>query len=266
MAQRKRSEFLSPSCINQFYYSLEDFYRNYILRRPRMKQTPAQGLGSAFDAHVKWEIRNRLGKENVVFPFRSFKHCYESQVAKHLNLMEPSEKIFRGYVDSGMFDRIMEHPNHGKLIKCTMEVLVTADVDGVIVGGYPDFLGLYEDNTRIILDWKVNGYYSARRVSTGKGPVYVCGDTTGREKLLSETDYNSTGWGVQLGIYNLCTNIRIGMIHQFAFNGIDSCRYAEFYGKISTDGLDEKIKRVNEQLHAFTALDEDEKRFVELMG
>ncbi len=262
--EQKKREFLSPSCINSFYSNVEDWYKSYIMNVPRMKQTPAMGLGSAFDAFVKWEICQAVS--DVIFPYKSFDECYDDQVAPHLNLKETAEKVFCGYVDAGMLKRVLRN-KHGKLIQATMEVLITAKVghNDIIVGGYPDFLGLYEDGTKIILDWKVNGYYSGRRVSTGKMPTYITGDLTGREHVERETDFSRTGWGVQLDIYSLCTNINTGMIHQFAFNGINNCRYAEFYGSLADkSGTLAKIREVSRQLKNVTALSHSEIEFIKL--
>jgi len=205
----------------------------------------------------------------ATLPFNTFEDMYISQVGSHLDLFETAERVYTGYVNAGMLERVTNHPTMGKLVSATMEVLVTVDIGGpngsIIIGGFPDLVGEYKSGERVILDWKVNGYYSGKRVSIGKMPVYVCGDLTKREKLVGETLFSETGWGCQLGVYSRCTGINTGMVHQFAFNGIDKCRYAEFLGSINTVAeVEDKAREVHKQLRNFTALTQAECDYIEM--
>ena len=250
MGTKKRAKFLSPSCIGSYFRNWDDWYDRYILRMPSSPQTPAMGIGSAFDAFVKWGIVERLGKEKCVFPYDSLEECYEDQVAKHLDIESIAKTVYNDYVDKGMMDRIFKRRRDGELIQARMENLTLCDVEiagigAVTVGGYPDALLTYESGKQYILDWKINGFFSKRRVGIGKGSVFVCGNCTGREKVGRVTDFASTAWGTQLTIYSMCENIDNAIIHQAAFgenkdweegDDVDkrrTPRWAEFVGSVT---------------------------------
>jgi hypothetical protein len=135
-----------------------------------------------------------------------------------------------------------------KLEKVVMETLVkkeitTLDGETVVIGGYPDMLV----NDSVIVDWKINGYYSRARTSLGKGPVYVCGNCTGRERCRPVTDFSQTQWFTQLQVYSYCTGIETGVIHQAAFHE-GKARWAEYKGRIPLLGLVEKVTEVHREL------------------
>ena len=246
---KRRAKFLSPSCIGSYFRNWDDWYDRYILRMPSSPQTPAMGLGSAFDAFVKWGIVERLGKDKCIFPYNSLEECYEDQVAKHLDIESIAKTIYEDYTDRGMMRRIFKRRRDGKLVHAKMESLTLADVklsDGssVTVGGYPDAILTYENGERYILDWKINGFFSKKRVGIGKGCVFVCGNCTGREKVGRVTDFSSTAWNTQLTIYSMCEGVDNAIIHQAAFgenmeweesDGEDkkrTPRWAEFVGSV----------------------------------
>ena len=215
-------KFLSPSCIGSYFRDWDGWYDRYILRMPSEPQSPAMGLGSAFDAFVKWGIVERLGKGRCEFPYDSLEECYEDQVAKHLDIEAVAKEIYDDYVDKGMMRRLFNRRRDGKLVHAKMECLTLADVklsDGTVVtiGGYPDAILTYENGKRYILDWKINGYFSKRRVGIGKGAVFVCGNCTGREKIKRKTDFSDTAWNTQLTIYSICEDVDNAIIHQAAF-------------------------------------------------
>jgi len=217
---KKKRDYLSPSAINSYDYSIPQFYVNYILGH-RNKTTAAMCLGSAFDSYVKYGIlsylrdlpmtplreqiiRNsnllKVGKYDKVrdldmrgeqpmtpclLPFNTLEEIFNGQVNEAFRgetrpIVEP---LYKDYCKWKGLSSILHRPKNGHLVFARMEDLLLGYINGVPVGGYPDALLLYEDGSVFILDWKVNGYYSKNGIGLKKQPIAVYGNTTGRENI-----------------------------------------------------------------------------------
>lgn len=175
----RKCEYLSPTSLNKFKKSPRDFYRDYLAdtRAPRQAQTGAMAVGSAFDAFVKSKLMEKLYGES------SGKYTFEALFEKQVEAPRRDQALidgrhaFESYVRSGAFaDLLVEMLQSSKppRFEFTSQGSVTgsdgnngtlASVGGVPFLGKPDAEFMDTGSNNIILDWKVNGYYSKSPVS-----------------------------------------------------------------------------------------------------
>jgi len=163
-------KYISPSQISLWDRDREGYYLQHLAeaRSPRMVQTQAMSIGSAFDAYVKAELYALIfgAGTNTEFEFDTI---FETQVSKE-NWdwgRENGKYMFECYKDCGAFDDLMdlvEDCQH----KPQFEFSVSGEVGKVPLLGKPDMRFVHKDGAHIILDWKVSGYCSKHGASPAK--------------------------------------------------------------------------------------------------
>jgi hypothetical protein len=199
---RKR-EYLSPTQISLYHSDPTEYYLKYLTddREDREPQTPAMAVGSAFDAFVKAYLNEKLfGKDSD--PRFKLESIFNDQVEEHnrKQAWQDGEYCFTEYKKLGALDNLLLQL--GKAIgrpRFEMDVKATivdrkSTVGGVPFNGKPDCFYTNEEGAHVILDWKVNGFYSKQGVSPMKGYVWL------REDGKFPTTYGDK-CGVHKGIF-----------------------------------------------------------------
>lgn len=185
----RKCEYLSPTSLNKFKKSPREFYRDYLAdtRAPRTAQTGAMAVGSAFDAFVKSQLMEKLyGEASGKYTFDAL---FEKQVepARRDQALLDGRHCFESYVRSGAFADLLvemlqssrpprfEFTSQGSVTGSDGNNGTLSTVGGVPFLGKPDAEFTDTGSNNIILDWKVNGYYSKSPVSPYKGYV-ICRD------------------------------------------------------------------------------------------
>lgn len=171
-------KYLSPSSISTFFDDRTEFYLKYCAenRPPRMKQTQPMSVGSAFDAFVKNYLVHMLHGE--VKPEFEIETIFEAQVEEHNRdwAFRNGEHAFKEYKASGALADLvleLEQALDEPQFEFTVQGRVPHEdyVDGIPLLGKPDIFFKTKDGTKVILDWKVNGYCGKRPKSPAKGYV-----------------------------------------------------------------------------------------------
>jgi hypothetical protein len=180
----KTPEYLSPTRINMFYDDPQNYYLNYLSdNRPEKEpQTAPMSVGSAFDAYAKSYLHEALFGKGYD-PKYDLNAIFEAQVeAQHRDIARVAgEYVFKEYMKSGaLADLLLEL--QGSIVKPKFEFEikgvingqregVTRDIGPVTFLGKPDVFFINKAGAHVILDWKVNGFYSQYPPSPMKGFV-----------------------------------------------------------------------------------------------
>ncbi len=238
--------YISPTSYRKFWEDRTGYYLHYLAekRPPREPQTVPMAIGSAFDARIKGHLYKELVKGDD--PSMTFESLYKSQVEvqnQTPQLFADSQKCFDDYIKSGaLADLLLEMGGSISTPKfeTQLESQVSANIEGGMVSvpilGKPDTHFINRVNTKVILDYKVNGYYSnsGAYVKKGYAKKFPGGgshkDSVVVEKLgvrvntaftLHEVDID---WGNQLTMYGWLAGVEVGepfvvIIHQLAWKG-----------------------------------------------
>jgi hypothetical protein len=174
----RKVEYLSPTSINLYGKNPEDFYIRYLseFRPPRDKQTQPMAIGSAFDAYVKSYLHEKLFGKGID-PRFELQTLFENQVEpQHRDwAFETGQKAFDIYKQSGaLADLLIElnsavgQPRFEIEIRGTISV---RDKGSVVLLGKPDIYFINQLGNSVILDWKVNGWFSQKGASPKKGYI-----------------------------------------------------------------------------------------------
>jgi hypothetical protein len=199
MLEIKRPKYLSPSAISTWLSSKEQFFLKYLAvdRPPRILQTQAMSVGSAFDTYIKCFLYARLfGTEraknegfdfdtlferqvepqNRDFALKAGAHCYQSYkasgaLATLLSLLKAAREPPRfEFTAMGTEATLEDGSGIGiyNIVMVDASVPVkTGDAGPVVLLGKPDLHFITKTDISVVDDWKVNGYCSA----SGKKPV-----------------------------------------------------------------------------------------------
>lgn len=233
--------YLSPSGLKVFEKNKEQYYLKYLAdnKPPRMPQTEPMSVGSAFDAFVKSYLHQALfghyGKNNEF----ELNTVFEAQVQEHVRdaAFEAGKYVFQKYQYCGALADIMAELNTSisdPRFEFEIKGTVETKINKVPLLGKPDIFFVNSEGARVILDWKVNGYYSNHKISPKKGyikcrdtwggseakpsrnnglahPDAIVGDWKGLSinlvQTLEETD---VGWADQLSIYAWMLGEQVG--------------------------------------------------------
>jgi hypothetical protein len=171
--------YLSPTAMS--CWQKEDkteFFIRYLAdnRPPRPPQTIPMAVGSAFDAYVKTHIASILGITSV-----SFDELFEKQVEEQnrAKAKEDGRVVFEAYKTSGALSDVitlLQQADDVNLELATERTLQCTTCDdpqnSVIIHGRPD-LKFKVSGGEVMLDWKVNGFYSLSGVSPARGYVKI---------------------------------------------------------------------------------------------
>jgi hypothetical protein len=169
----RKLEYLSPSSLRTFEEDPERFYIYYLAdaHPPRDPQTKPMSIGSAIDARIKAELE----------PTFDLRELFEDQVEPHNRdwAWPKSAELFEAYKASGALADL-KREIQSSIIQPRYEFKVIGNVsvagvvaDSVPVMGKPDLYYVTEDNLRVILDFKVNGFCAARKTSPKKGYIKI---------------------------------------------------------------------------------------------
>lgn len=179
----RKPSYLSPSALMLWNKDPLEYYRKYCapVKPPGFLQTDAMSVGSSFDAFVKAEIASSLGlpsKDGA----HSFERLFEESVEPHNRdfALKAGKHVFDTYVSLGALASLMLDISKSDA-EPLMESKVQATVGGVPLSGKPDLL-FRRNGMPVIIDWKVNGYMSARTTSPRSGYVSLWADPSGPPK------------------------------------------------------------------------------------
>lgn len=212
-------KYISPSGYMMYKRAPDKFFRVYLAdtRMPITPATKAMGVGSCFDVIVKNKLLKELGiidQDAQEYP----KDAGPEAIAA-------GEHVFQVYQESGAYEDLLKD-----LRPCRVDprfedkIVGTVDIDGlgVPIGGLPDLYYYTPANQLVVLDWKVNGYYSKSTRSPNKGWVklYSKKDKWIKKYGHSTSDYQVTDaglvntkypleevykdWAIQLSMYAWC--------------------------------------------------------------
>lgn len=171
-------KYLSPTSLKIFYENRDTFYTQYLCetRSSRPPQTQPMSVGSAFDAHVKsFLVERLLGK----LPEFEFDTIFTAQVEEHNRdfARAAGAEVFAAYQKQGALSDILLDLE-GCVGRPRFETAIEGYVSAVsiLAGdipllGKPDIFFITKKGARVIFDWKVNGYCSNYNVSPKPGYV-----------------------------------------------------------------------------------------------
>lgn len=170
-------KYMSPTSLKMWVTDRKQYYLNYLAdpRPEKPPQTVPMAVGSAFDAYVKSFMVEKIN--GSVDPAFEFTTIFEAQVEKQnrdLALVD-GKAVFDHYVKCGALADIMldlegavGRPRFETSIEGFVSALSLA-IGDVPMLGKPDIYFFTKYGIRVIFDWKVNGYYSARAISPHPG-------------------------------------------------------------------------------------------------
>lgn len=175
----RRPQYLSPTSISTWVKDPAEFYLRYMSDTPPPKepQNKHMAVGASFDAFVKHYLTTKIFGER---PGMGFKDIYEGQVEHHNrdSFLKTGEYIFDWYRRLGSLDSLMAMlgktrgaPRFEMDARGEATLGHSATLGGVPFRVKPDLFFETEHGARIILDWKVNGFFSSSGVSPNKGYV-----------------------------------------------------------------------------------------------
>lgn len=234
-------KYLSPSSIDLFYANQKEFYLHYLSpeRPPNPPQTSAMAAGSAFDAYVKSYLHSALfGKDNDIrFNLDALLQAQvESQHVDQGRIV--GQYLFDQYKKSGaLVDLLTDLQGAIGRPRFELSVMgvingyregVTRNIGGVTLLGKPDCIYINKEGYHIILDWKVNGFYSTYKTSPAKGYIRLRDPSKGFKDMNHHPDcfpMNHRGmminiaygldavnkqWANQLAIYGWLSGVNVG--------------------------------------------------------
>lgn len=203
----RQREYLSPSQLIKWESRPEEYYLLYLAdsRVPREPQTEPMAIGTAFDIEVKNSLHRwatgrgitgslyaEAGLEDMVYARQVENPLHRASVRR----LGPV--LLQAYKDSGAYqdltmeiggDLVMEGEGTGEL----------EGLPGVKWKYFPDIRFRDAGGTPMVLDWKVNGYYSNSNVSPKAGFVKVRDGWIGGERSrgngAAHKDASVVRWG-----------------------------------------------------------------------
>ena len=167
-------KYISPSQISLWERDREGYYLQHLAetRSPRMVQTQAMSIGSAFDAYVKAELyADIFGGTDPQFEFDTI---FQEQVSKE-NWdwgLDNGKYMFDCYKTCGAYDCLLNLVD-GCKYKPQFEFKVEGRIENIPLLGKPDMRFVHKDGAHIILDWKVSGYCSKYGASPAKNYQHI---------------------------------------------------------------------------------------------
>jgi len=222
--------YLSPTSINLFVKSPEDFYLRYLCdtKLPRESQTQPMSIGSSFDAYCKSYLYEKLfGKSRLQGSEFELETIFEAQVEPHNRTwaLEHGKLVFEQYKKAGCIADLMLELNSAigePRFELSLQDTIETEVGGVPLLGKPDVAFTNSESARVVYDWKVNGYCAPRNTSPMKGYINLRpGNKTHRDCHLLRykgiminiamcLEDGNTTWADQLCIYSWLLGEAIG--------------------------------------------------------
>jgi hypothetical protein len=230
--------YFSPSSYKTYRDNRDQFVRQKIIGEKRDPQNHHMAVGSSFDSAIKCHLHNLLNKDEEPLVFEK---VFEESVEPHCRelALPDGQTVYEAYKASGAMVDLCRFMSGG-LSKprfesnMTVNILHPNQVGAVPMNGKPDLHFQTSCGLDIILDWKVNGFYSKSGVSPEQGYVrlYPGGASHGTAtvkmvngkfpvNVARGIEESKRDWVEQLAIYGwlLGKNVGdeyIGVIHQVA--------------------------------------------------
>jgi hypothetical protein len=166
-------ERISPTGFKTYLKSPDEYYLTYLSGKTRVNNTTqAMAIGSAFDAFIKSHLHKLL--VGTPRPEYELTTLFEEQVEPEFRAWAwpRGEELLKHYINSGAVSDLLLDLN-GALDEPRFETELKLKVGNATILGYPDLFFLSKNGVPVILDWKVNGYMSARPPSPEPGYVRV---------------------------------------------------------------------------------------------
>lgn len=222
----RKPEYLSPSALMLWMKSQQDYFLRYLseVRPDRDLQNLYMAVGSAFDAYIKADLYTKvIGGSDPKF---SFDVLFEESVElQNRDEVKPiGQKLFEQYASTQAYKHLLERLTKS-IIEPQFETSLKAEINGVPLFGKPDILYKNPEGFFVILDFKVNGYYSKNKVYPKKGYValYENGINHGAhkdslpmvqhgERLNVAMPFESVNreWAIQTTMYSWLTGVPVG--------------------------------------------------------
>jgi hypothetical protein len=166
--------YISPSSLDTFETNREEWAIRYALkeRPPRTPQTQPMSLGSAFDAYIKAHLMECLS-----IPGPGFEQMFEKSVEpQHRDwAREHGRRVFEFYSKNGAVANLLfEMESAAEAPRFEADVARDVKLDGDTaykLFGKTDIYFKNKGGATIILDWKCNGYCSAKKPSPKPGYI-----------------------------------------------------------------------------------------------
>jgi len=236
---RRIPKYLSPSAISIYRKDREAYYVRYAAEGLPVEenQTQAMSIGSSFDAYAKSYLHEALfgkGKD----PKYAFDAIFEAQVQPqwrdwaNLHGMYVFEQYRKSGALADLLLSLQQAANEPRFEIDIMGVInnqrepMSRQKGGVTFLGKPDVFYINSQGAHVIIDWKVNGYVSANRVSPFPGYVKIRG--AGRREGECHPDCQlknhfgvminaaiylnqlNVDWATQLSIYSWLAGTEVG--------------------------------------------------------
>lgn len=179
----RKLTYLSPTGIALFLKDKTEYYLAYLAdnRPEKTPQTPAMAVGSAFDAFVKSYLYKALfGEKDIRFDRMAL---FEAQVEPQNRdeVYRVGEYLFDQYKKAGCLADLMLDLQ-SSVTEPSFEIEIMGQVRGKRMGidkqmgivpflGKPDVIFTNKHGIRVIVDWKVNGYYSRNGIAPARGYI-----------------------------------------------------------------------------------------------
>lgn len=226
-------KYLSPTSAKLWSEDREEFYARYLAdeRQPREPQNHHMAIGSAFDAYCKSYLHEALFGKGAD-PRYNRDTLFEEQVESQCRDLarRDASYVFEAYCQAGCLSSMLLDLSKA-IGDPRFEFTINDTIDGVPLLGKPDIFFINEHAARVILDWKVNGYYSKRLKSPMKGYIRLMpGNKIHRDCHLLVVDgvminaamyleEGDKGWADQLSIYSWLLGEPVGSTNMLV--GID---------------------------------------------
>lgn len=276
-------EYLSPTSAKLWIANREDFYARYLAdeRAPREPQNHHMAIGSSFDAFCKSYLYEAIFGKNHN-PRYNRQSLFEDQVEPHGRDLawRDGEIVFEAYKQAGCLSTMMQELSQA-VGEPRFEFTINDTINGIPLLGKPDIFFTNRQAMRVILDWKVNGFYGKSLKSPMKGYIRLMpGNKVHRDchllvvngVMINAAMYLEDGskdWADQLSIYSWLLGEPVGSNEMIV--GIDQIcgpagklRFATHRLRISSDHqfdlmmvLEDAWKCINGG-HIFTDLTKEE--------
>lgn len=233
-------QHISPTSLMAWGKNSEEYYLQYLsdFKPPKFEQTKAMAVGSAFDAYAKSYLHQTLfGTGHKDADQFKLDTIFTQQVeAPNRDFAFAAGKYcFDRYKESGALSDLMIDMRAAQTeprFEFSVCGLVQASKGEVVLMGKPDCYFVNASGTKVILDWKVNGYM--RQASPKAGyikiretwdpaqvmrtrqhncahkdavPMIVCGMMVNVAKPMEIVD---SDWATQLAIYAWLLGAEVG--------------------------------------------------------
>ena len=166
----RKPSYISSSSLGLWESDRERYYLKHLaeVRSPREPQFNFMGIGSAFDAFVKSALHEALFGKGAD-PTYELDALFTSQVEEQNRdeCREAGHYAFEAYKLSGAYDDLLADMLQSEFDPM-FEFRLDKTIEGVPLMGYPDCFYIAKSGVHVILDWKVNNYFSKYAASPYK--------------------------------------------------------------------------------------------------